>query len=137
MKEQIIELFKNLNTEFIMNFSDIGLENYVEKIIKKASIISIIKNDILIGFIAYYDNEPNKEMAFLTMIIVKEEFENLGYGKSLLEFSLKEIIGKGFKKYGLKVHVENKYAIRLYEKYGFVKIERELNFFYMEKKISQ
>lgn len=137
MKEQIIELFKNLNTEFIANFSEISLEKYVDKITEKASIISIIKNNILVGFIAFYDNDPNKELAFLTMIIVKKEFENLGYGKSLLEFSLKEIKNKGFKKYGLKVHIENDYAIRLYEKYGFVKIERELNFFYMEKKISQ
>lgn len=137
MKEQIIELFKNLNTEFIANFSEISLEKYVDKITEKASIISIIKNNILVGFIAFYDNDPNKELAFLTMIIVKKEFENLGYGKSLLEFSLKEIKNKGFKKYGLKVHTENDYAIRLYEKYGFVKIERELNFFYMEKKISQ
>lgn len=137
MKEQIIELFKNLNTEFIANFSGINLEKYVDKITEKASIISIIKNNILVGFIAFYDNDPNKELAFLTMIIVKKEFENLGYGKSLLEFSLKEIKNKGFKKYGLKVHIENDYAIRLYEKYGFVKIERELNFFYMEKKISQ
>lgn len=137
MKEQIIKLFENLNPEFIVGFSDIDLEKYIDKIIKTASIISIVKNDILVGFIAFYDNDPVKDLAFLTMIIVRKEYENLGYGKSLLEFSLKEIKDKGFKKYGLKVHFENKNAIRLYEKYGFVKTEQQSNFFYMEKKINE
>ena len=137
MKEQIIKLFDNLNSEFTIGLFDDGLEKYVDKIINTASIISIVKNDILVGFIAFYDNDPNKDLAFLTMIIVRKEFENSGYGKRLLEFSLNEIKEKGFKRYGLKVHIENNYAIRLYEKYGFVKIERESNFLYMEKIISQ
>lgn len=137
MKAKIIELFENLDHKFRIHSSDSDLEIYVDKLIKNASIISIIKNDILVGFIAFYDNDPNKDLAFLSMIIVNKESENLGYGKKLLELSLKEIENKGFQKYALNVHVENVRAIRLYENYGFIGLEIKSNFLYMEKRFSK
>lgn len=133
MKKKIIKLFENLEIKYRVHSTDSDLESYVEKIINKASIISIIENNVLVGFIAFYDNDPIKNLAFLSMILVSKKNENLGYGRRLLELSLKEIENKGFKKFGLKVHVENLKAIRLYENYGFIKMEINSNFIYMEK----
>lgn len=133
MKAQLIRLLENSDTEFISGLSAGNWESYAEKIISKASIISISKSDSLQGFIAFYDNDPQNQLAFLSMLLVKKECQNRGYAKALLQLSISELIAKGFKKYGLEVHHKNEKAIQLYQRNDFTIIEKRADFLYMEK----
>lgn len=134
MKKQLIEFLEKLNIDKSGELLEVNIAVYVEKILKHATIIEIRNNERLVAFIAYYDNDLNFSNAFLSMLAVETNSRKMGYGKSLLEFSIKEIEKKGFKSYGLEVKKNNDKAILLYEKYGFVYLEdRKNDFIYMEK----
>jgi ribosomal protein S18 acetylase RimI-like enzyme len=133
MREQLIELLVIANHESAGRLIQINIDSYVDKILKNATIITINKNHQLQGFIAYYDNDIKKEFAYLTMIAIRKENENTGYGRMLMELSIKEIKKLGFKKYRLEVYHKNFKAINLYEKYGFVEIKRDSQSLFMEK----
>lgn len=135
MKEKLIHLLKDLNTKMNNELLSVDVVEYVEKIKEYASIISVFNDDSLVAFIAYYENDPDFDFAFLSMLAVSHDFRGIGYGKSLLEISIREIEKKGFKRYGLEVRNNNFDAIKLYKKCGFVfKEERKNGFIYMEKK---
>ena len=134
MRKQLIELLVIANHESGGKLIRTNIESYVDRIWKNATIVTISKNQQLQGFIAYYENDIKKEFAYLTMIAIRKENENSGYGKMLMELSIKEIEKLGFKKYGLEVYHENAKAISLYEKYGFVEIKRNSESLFMEKR---
>jgi ribosomal-protein-alanine N-acetyltransferase len=134
MRKQLIKFLEKLNFDEKGKLLNVDVSLYVDKIIKNAAIFSIFKNTHLKAFIAYYDNDPLKDLAFLTMIAVDEDSRKRGLGKSLLEISIKEIEGQGFRRYGLEVKKNNIKAMELYSKYGFEYLEtREDGFIYMEK----
>jgi ribosomal protein S18 acetylase RimI-like enzyme len=137
MSSQLKEFLSQVNMEANGELLKIDIPQYVDKLKKNATIISIDKNGQLIAFIAYYDNDPDCELAFLSMLAVESGSKKMGYGNTLLQISIKEIEKKGFKRYGLEVIKDNLKAIQLYEKHGFLfSGERENNFIYMEKKIT-
>jgi len=137
MSSQLKEFLSQVNMEANGELLKIDIPQYVDKLKKNATIISIDKNGQLIAFIAYYDNDPDCELAFLSMLAVESGSKKMGYGNTLLQISIKEIEKKGFKRYGLEVIKDNFKAIQLYEKHGFLfSGERENNFIYMEKKIT-
>lgn len=136
MRKQLIDFLDKLNVDENRKLLDVDIHEYINKIEKNSTIISISKNKILRAFIAYYDNDPDCDLAFLTMLAVESSSRKMGYGKSLLEISIKEIEKKGFNRYGLEVNKNNIKAIQFYEKYGFIYLEdRKKDFLYMEKKI--
>ena len=137
MSNQLKEFLSQVNMEANGELLKIDIPQYVDKLIKNATIISIDKNGQLIAFIAYYDNDPDCELAFLSMLAVESGSKKMGYGNTLLQISIKEIEKKGFKRYGLEVIKDNFKAIQLYENMGFCSLEKEKNnFIYMEKKIA-
>lgn len=108
----------------IVNISDI--DGYVQKILKYSSIISIIEEGKLHGFISYYNNDPEQKNAFLTLIAVHPDFQGKGIGKKLISFSLTDLKQKKFKNYSLEVLKHNTAAISLYENFGFkIKEDRD------------
>lgn len=132
MKEKIITLLTALNLEYNNRLIQIDIEPYVNKIIEKSTIVSILDNNKLTGFISYYCNDEKKENAFLSMICTDKEEREKGYGKSLLEFSIQDLRRKKFKKYGLEVLHENTLAKELYLKYNFTIKETRGEFYSME-----
>lgn len=113
----------------------IPIDEYVNKITQFATIIPYWVCGDLKGFIAYYNNDESKELAFLTMILICRDFQGRGIGKLLLEFSIEDLTKNGFKNYGLEVLKTNENAIRLYAKLGFITKESRGKLWYMEKKL--
>ena len=95
------------------------IENYVNKIIQFSKIIAIHENGILKGFISYYKNDPNKNIAFLSMLIISKEFQSDGEGSFLLKTAIDDLKKNLFAVFKLEVLKENKKAITLYTKFGF------------------
>jgi ribosomal protein S18 acetylase RimI-like enzyme len=133
MKLQIINLLTKLNNIYDGKLITINIEQYVEKITKKASIIAIYAYGNLQGFIAYYDNDSNKETAYLTMIAIDPDIQGMGYGKNLIKLSFENLKNKGFKKFKLEVLSNNIKAISLYEDLGFAKNQDNGDSIFMEK----
>jgi ribosomal protein S18 acetylase RimI-like enzyme len=135
MRRQMIDFLEKLNFDERGKLISIDVAEYVNKILKNATVISIVNNSDLKAFIAFYENDINKKVAFLTMIAVEKESANLGYGKKLLEMSIEEVKKKGFKSYELEVREDNLKAIKLYQNFGFEIIETNRGVFHMIKKL--
>jgi len=81
-------------------------------------------------FIAYKDEQPvgilnlNTVKGLVSDLAVDRNERGKGYGRQLMVFGLQKLKKKGCEQAYLRVHVENKPAILLYESLGFTKAER-------------
>jgi len=66
----------------------------------------------------------NSGRGLISNVGVDPQQRGKGYGRQIMLFALKELKNNGCKQAYLRVHVENKTAISLYESLGFVKAER-------------
>lgn len=98
----------------------VNLDTYSEKLYKNAIVIAAIEENDVIGFIAFYANNINTHVAYLTQIAVKLKEQNRKIGKALLELCIKTSQDKGMTYIKLEVFNHNTKAIDFYEKYGFV-----------------
>jgi len=80
----------------------------------------LVKNDKEV--VGVLDFNPNSGL--ISNIGVASQLRGKGYGKQIMLFALEQLNKSGCKKAFLRVHVENKTAIHLYESLGFVKAER-------------
>lgn len=95
------------------------IEDYVDKIYTRAKIITYSSEGSIQGFIAYYSNDPKKELAFLTMLLVDSKTRNSGIGSLLLKASISDIVSQGISAYRLEVLKTNQRAIEFYKNHGF------------------
>ena len=135
MRGELIDFLETLNNDLKGTLLNVNIPEYVDKILKFATIISISENGRIKAFIAFYENDKNREISYLTMIAVCKECWHLGYGKRLLEFSISEIRKKGYKLYRLEVKEGNLKAIKLYKRYGFITTGLENGVVNMEKQL--
>lgn len=133
MKEELTKILEAHNDSENGIFISIPISEYVTKITRYATVIPYWVCGDLKGFIAYYNNDKSKNLAFLTMILIGRDFQGRGLGKLLIEFSIKDLTKKGFKNYGLEVLKSNENAIRLYERLGFITKESRGALWYMER----
>lgn len=105
----------------------------IDKISKYASVY-IYNKSIIMGYIAVYMNNYESRTAYITLLGVKKEYQNLKIGTKLMIFIEDEAKGKGFEKIKLEVRKENKKAISFYKKNNYKIIsEAYADSFYMEK----
>ena len=136
MKEQLYSLLRENNSKNQGINILIPLQQYVEKICLHSTIIPYHVSNEMKGVVSYYNNDNEGEKAFLTLLLIKEDYQGKGLGKFLLEISIKDLKGKGFKYFSLEVLKNNIRAIKLYEAYGFEKKEDRGELWLMEKKLT-
>ena len=105
--------------EYAQNKTKELLKNKNDKII---SILALIENNKLIGFISLfnYDGEYKKELTpWYATMFVKKKFRNKGYSKILHYAILTEAKKLGYSKIYLKTYLTN-----YYEKFGAIYIEK-------------
>ncbi|ASO07972.1 GNAT family N-acetyltransferase [Arenibacter algicola] len=119
MKEKIRILLYNLKDQLGEDFLKLDIEKYLNKLVSKAKIISIINQDKLEAFIAFYANDVNNEIGYITMLAVDQESQNKSLGKNLLNLTSSILKQQGFKFLDLEVNPNNAVAISLYESQGF------------------
>ncbi|UUV19230.1 GNAT family N-acetyltransferase [Fusobacteria bacterium ZRK30] len=111
--EQIIEVEKE-----VFGVSG-GVDEWILKpIIRYGKVFVLVIEDEVIG-IAEYIRDFDGDEIFLYGLSIKKEYRKCGYGKKLLEESVKVFRENKIKKIGLTVSLENKPAIELYKKLGF------------------
>lgn len=96
-----------------------GVDEWILKpIIRYGKVFVLVIEDEVIG-IAEYIRDFDGDEIFLYGFSIKKEYRKCGYGKKLLEESVKVFRENKIKKIGLTVSLENKAAIELYKKLGF------------------
>lgn len=132
--EETCEAFEMLKTEFY-NIP----ENYNEFVAKvhKYGICVIAKNETVEGLIAFYANNYETKMAFITSVLVSENSKGKGIGTQLVKNCENICREKGFEKISLEVNKENYVAISLYSKFGYKPFKEGDVSIYMEKNIAQ
>lgn len=95
------------------------IETQAEKFHKFGIFRAVFCGEQIVGFTAFYANDSQEYIAYLSMIIVNHEYQHNGYGRILLEDVITECIKRGMRILRLEVADTNAPAIALYEKRGF------------------
>jgi ribosomal-protein-alanine N-acetyltransferase len=128
---RIIGLLSELSEEFNPPLSSVvDISSYTLKIVNNAKIISFHERGELIAFIAFYCNDMNDKIGYMSMLAVAKEMRGKGLAINLITSSIDVLKNEGFKIYRLEVYKSNIKAITLYERFGFAIIS-ELIFSYV------
>lgn len=100
--------------------SYINIKEYSKKIYNKAITFEKFDQDSLIGLVAAYDN-PEEKFGWITNVSVDPEYSKKGIASELLNKCYKYFENKGYFHIFLEVFLDNKKAINLYTKQGFIK----------------
>jgi len=120
-KTEIAEHLRDCDDDFVPPLSSrVEIEEYAEKIQCKATRFEAWVDDNLIGLIAAYFNDKEKQCAFITSVSVFREWTGKGIGSELLQQCLGYAKTSSMKQLSLDVAVNNLPAIRLYKKNGFI-----------------
>ena len=96
-----------------------GVDEWILKpIIRYGKVYVLLLKGKVVG-ISEYIRSFDREEVFLYGFSVKKEYRKHGYGKKMLEESIKIFKDKNIKRISLTVSEENVEAIELYKKLGF------------------
>jgi ribosomal-protein-alanine N-acetyltransferase len=133
MKSKIYDLMYPLINDGSGTYELGDLNAYIDKIIEKGCLISIMENDVLLAFLAYYANDYENKLAFLSMAVVSPSTRKMGYGRRLVDFCFVDLIYKGFKRCLTEVNANNLAALNACKKLGFNELERKGPYIILEK----
>jgi len=133
MRAKIYELMYPLLNDGSGIYELDDLNAYVDKIMEKACIISVMEQNVLLGFLAYYANDYESKNAFLSMVVISPTVRKMGYGRRLVDFFIADLVLKGFKRCLTEVKEDNIKAINVCKKVGFSLIGKKDKYLIMEK----
>ncbi|MGM1429690.1 GNAT family N-acetyltransferase [Sphingobacterium lactis] len=133
MIQKVINLLSQHNTTGQGIYIPQGVIPYVQKLESLASFIYKMQGQDLVGFIAYYHNDPAKDLSFLSMLLVDEHYQSNGIGSWLMSRCIAHLDEDGFQRIQLEVLKDNGRALHLYQKFGFKILEDRDRLFLMER----
>ena len=86
---------------------------------KYANVLVLSLNNQIIGLCVYYDNDPDGNSAYISMLVVDKRYQGKGYGKVLLHEAHKRCTNKQMERIFLTVSKDNRRAIELYDSMGY------------------
>jgi ribosomal protein S18 acetylase RimI-like enzyme len=104
--------------------------NELKKYFSKSVIYKVLFSNRLVGYCAY---ELNDDEAEITALLVLKEFRNKGVGKIMMNKMLDDL--KSIKKIKVITSPKNIFALRIYQKNGFVIKERIENYWKGEPRL--
>lgn len=114
-----------LDEQFRQNgqFVKVDLNAYLDKLEAKAEIVADFIDGRCRGFVAYYCNDIQTKLAFITLVLVGPQDRGLGLGQALTLFVLNIARSRGFKVCRLEVNKANQIAYNMYLAQGFYLVE--------------
>lgn len=108
-----------------------------EKFSKSARFIVAVdvRREEICGFTAFYCNDINTKVSFLSMIIIRDDYQGKGIGKVLLDDCVERCKLEGMETFRLEVNCQNHKAISFYKKNHFKCIKKTETSYFLEKKI--
>lgn len=135
MKSAIAALIRQANSDFNDQFFTNDVDEFTDKLLQKSTMWFHVVNGTIVGFIAYYDNDPTLETAFGTMMVVDKSFKGKGLGRILFDQMVNSCKQKGFKNLSFQVHKDNTIAYDLYLRSGFKVTSETEDKLFMTKEI--
>ncbi len=83
----------------------------------------VYKNDIPCAWLKL-NGLQNKDIAWISMLVVSDKFKHQGVGQSTIEFAIGYLKQRGYKQIKLQTTEDNLPAIKLYTKCGFAVISK-------------
>lgn len=127
--------FNQINREYDDQFLTVNTEDYAKKLIDHAEIISYSANSNLISLIAFYANNEQSKIAFLSFIGTSKKYRSKGIGKHLIDMMINVVKSRGYNKIQLEVYKTNTKAFDFYKKLGFSLVEEHEKVFLLQKDI--
>jgi GNAT superfamily N-acetyltransferase len=116
LRELVLKLHAKLGDEFLSQ----DIDEYVDKLLVNARIISIINQGHLDAFIAFYANDEKRESAFVSLLGVDEKCWGNSYGKVLMAAAIATVKNDGFKFFDAEYLPENKRSVEFIQSFGFL-----------------
>lgn len=125
------------NENFIPKLSlETGIAAYSSKIVQNCVTFEAWENGELAGLIAAYFNDSSKKAGFITSVSTVNRLTGKGIASTLLKQCIAYGEEKEFNEIGLEVSPENTVAVKLYEKYGFIRSALKNDRVFMKKKLN-
>lgn len=99
------------------------LDDYLAKIFSSSEVATWGERGRVDAFVAFYCNDFENRVAFITMLIVDPSCRRKGVGRALVRFALDIARSRSFKVLRLKVSGANSGALELYRDCGFDMVE--------------
>lgn len=120
-EDEIVEHLRTCDADFIPPLSNrVVINDYAKKIVSKATRFEAWTDGTLVGLVAAYCNDQEKRIAYITSVSVLREWHRKAIAARLINDCIEHARVLGMRQISLEVDVDNKHAIKLYEKYGFV-----------------
>ncbi len=113
----------------------VNIGEYSKKIHKKSVRFEAWADDKLVGLISAYFNDDFDRSAFVTSVSVLKGFTGRGIASGVLNICVAYARQNFYKEINLEVNKASRQAIRFYEKFNFVKCERNGDILLMKLKI--
>jgi ribosomal protein S18 acetylase RimI-like enzyme/SAM-dependent methyltransferase len=101
----------------------VNLEEYSRKLFTQATRFEAWDDHHLVGLVAAYLNDHEKNQGYITSVSTAEQHSGKGVASSLMNMCIQHARKKNFKEIKLEVSQKNQRAIQLYQKFNFTAIE--------------
>ncbi|GAB5413438.1 MAG: hypothetical protein Cons2KO_10410 [Congregibacter sp.] len=119
-RERILQFLNVVDKDFAPALSSrVDLGKYADKLAGDATNLFAVADGLDIAHAAFYCNDEQSKVAYLSSIGVLPRFQRSGVAGRLLEECLRRCFAKDMRRIELEVNAENKKAIRFYKKHGF------------------
>ena len=98
----------------------VDINDYANKIVRKAVRFEAWSDSILIGLVAVYCNDHQVRIGYITSVSILKAWTKKGIAAHLMEQCVMYVKSSGMHEISLEVASDNVPAISLYEKNGFV-----------------
>lgn len=105
----------------------------LEKIHQKGIFIFAYQGNVSSEYCVLYANNSETRNAYISLIAVRPEYQNLHIGKQLIETCLQIAESYGMQTCSLEVRKNNASAIRFYQRNGFVFQDEKTDSFFMKR----
>ena len=136
-KEQEIYLhLQECNDNFIPPLNGkVNLKDYAKKLFEKSVTFEAWADGSLKGLIASYFNSTENNIGYITNVSVTRDYQGKGIASALMNSCVKYAQEYKFNEIILEVHKDNKDAILLYKKHGFIQFENKEELLVMKLKL--
>ena len=119
IKQEIIELIREVNAEAPFLPDGLDLSKYVDKLLQNAVILPVFEQGRLKAFISFYCNDTASKKSYFTILVLTPELRKKGMGSFLMEAAMEYARKNDFEIVETQVYKANQSSYKMCERLGF------------------
>lgn len=109
---------------------------FANKLFKNSEIFGAYDDSIFCGFIAFYCNDFISKSAYISIILLSQQYRKMGIGSKLLESVISYTTKIGMKTVMLEMRIDNIAGSNTYKKFGFKIIKENNHIIHLQKDLA-